>query len=78
MAGITLAQAETHLTAWLAASAAVATGQSYSISVGSSSRSVSRADVGEIREMVTYFNGLVNKLTGAAQGRNKTRYVVPG
>ncbi len=78
MAGITLAQAETQLTAWLTASEAVAAGQSYSISVGSSSRSLSRADAGEIREMLTYWNGIVEKLTGVAQGRSKTRYVVPG
>ena len=77
MAGITLAQAETNLTAWLTASEAVATGQSYSISVGSSSRSLTRADAGEIREMIGYWNGMVEKLTGRAQGRGRTRYVVP-
>ena len=78
MAGITLAQAETNLTSWLTASEAVATGQSYSISVGSSSRSLTRADAGEIREMIGYWNGMVEKLTGRAQGRGQTRYVVPG
>ncbi len=78
MAGITLAQAEAQLTAWLAASTAVASGQSYSISVGPSSRSLSRADAGEIREMLTYWSGQVDKLTGLAAGRGKTRYVVPG
>ncbi len=77
MAGITLAQAEAQLTAWLAASTAVAAGQSYSISVGSSSRSLSRADAKEIREMLTYWGGQVDKLTGIAAGRGKTRYVVP-
>ncbi len=78
MAGITLAQAETNLTAWMTASEAVATGQSYSISVGSSSRSLTRADAGEIREMIGYWNGMVKRLTGTAQGRGGTRYVVPG
>ncbi len=78
MAGITLTQAETNLTAWLAASAAVATRQSYSISVGSSSRSLTSADAGEIREMISYWNGMVKRLTGSAEGRGGTRYVVPG
>lgn len=72
MAGITLAQAETQLAAWLAASSAVATGQSYSIA----GRSLSRVDAGEIREQITYWDGKVRSLTASASGRRRTRYAV--
>jgi len=74
MAGITLAQAQAQLDAWLAASTAVASGQSYSIA----GRSLSRVDAGEIREQITYWNGQVSMLSARASGRRRrTRYVVP-
>lgn len=72
MAGITLAQAETQLAAWLAAPSAVATGQSYSIA----GRSLSRVDAGEIRDQITYWDGKVRSLTASASGRRRTRYAV--
>lgn len=52
MAGITLAQAEAQLAIWLAADAAVASGQSYTIS----GRSLSRANAREIRENIDYWD----------------------
>lgn len=72
MSGITLAQAEALLDAWLAASLAVASGQSYSIG----SRSLTRADAGEIREQIKEWRGLVSSLTRKASGYSRTRYVV--
>ncbi len=71
MAGITLAEAQTQLAAWIAASTAVAAGQSYSIK----DRSLSRVDASEIREQITFWNNLVLSLTPRTRGR--TRYVVP-
>ncbi len=74
MAGITLVQAQAQLDAWLAASSAVAGGQSYSIA----GRSLSRVDAAEIRQQITYWNGMVSRLTASASGRRRrTRYVVP-
>lgn len=73
MAGITLAQAEANLALWLAANAAVATSQSYSIK----DRSLTRADAGEIRQQIDYWQGWVMKLTAQSTGRRRTRYVVP-
>jgi len=70
MAGITLAQAEAQLAAWVAANTAVASGQSYSIK----DRSLSRVDAGEIREQIDYWDGWVRRLTRRSRGR--TRYVV--
>lgn len=59
MAGITLVQADAHLTAWLDADTAVATGQSYTIN----GRSLTRADAAEIRLNIDYWQGKVNNLT---------------
>jgi hypothetical protein len=73
MAGITLVQAEAQLALWLAADAAVATSQSYSIA----GRSLSRADAAEITNKINYWQGKVLTLTNSLSGRGRTRYVVP-
>ena len=59
MAGITLAQAEAKLATWLAAEDLVAAGQSYSIGT----RSLTRANLKEIRETIDYWEGKVQRLT---------------
>ncbi|MFH2074948.1 MAG: DUF6148 family protein [Pseudomonadota bacterium] len=59
MAGITLAQAQAQLTAWLAASTAVASGQAYSIA----GRSLTRANAAEIRNQIEFWDGKVKTLT---------------
>lgn len=59
MPGITLAQAETHLAAWLAADEAVAAGQAYTIG----NRTLTRADAREIRENVDYWDAKVKQLS---------------
>jgi hypothetical protein len=77
-AGITLAQAQTQLTAWLAADAAVATGQQYEIDTGNGRRMLRRADALEIRNNVKFWDDKVRALTpAAAGGRRRIRYVVP-
>ncbi len=70
MAGITLAQAETQLAAWLAASTAVASNQSYSIG----GRSLSRANAGEIMEQINFWEARVQRLSRPS--RKRTRFVV--
>lgn len=72
MVGITLAQAEAKLQLWLAADEAVAKKQSYSIS----GRSLTLADVKEIRENVDYWQGWVQKLDTQVNGRGRVRYGV--
>lgn len=72
MAGITLAQAEAKLSAWLDADAAVARNQSYSIA----GRTLTRADAGEIRTNITFWDGWVKRLSRSST-RGRTRYVVP-
>ena len=59
MAGITLAQAETRLAEYMAAEEAVLErGQSYSIH----GRSLTRAELAEIREGISYWQTMVDRL----------------
>lgn len=71
MAGITLAQAQAQLDAWLAASLAVAENQSYQIGP----RSFTKADAGEIRRQIDYWETRVNQLSTGSRGP-RVRYVV--
>ena len=59
MAGITQAQAEAQLTAWLAALDAIAQNQSYTIN----GRSLTRANLSDVKDMVDYWDGKVKALT---------------
>ena len=70
MAGVTLTQAQAQLDAWIAASLAVASNQSYSIG----GRSLTRANATEIKNMIDYWENRVLQLTSPA--RRRTRYVV--
>lgn len=63
MTGLTLEAAQTQLEAWLAASAAIAGGQSYRISGTGVDRTLTRADAGECRQMIDYWNRMVTSLT---------------
>jgi len=63
MAGITLQQAQAQLDAWLAASAAVAQGQSYSITTESGSRSLTRANAQEIMAQIKFWDTQVKRLS---------------
>lgn len=76
MAGITLAQAEAKLTLWLAAEEALATSQSYEIDVDGNTRRLTRANLREVAERVSYWNGKVRDLTRSAGGRGRMRYLV--
>ncbi len=72
MAGITLAQAQAQLDAWMAADAAVAGGQSYSIG----GRSLTRANAAEITNKIDYWEQRVIRLSRASAGI-RVRYGVP-
>lgn len=73
MAGITAAQADEQLALWLAASTAVAAGQSYSIA----GRTLTRVDATEIRNMIDYWNAKATTLGNSASGRGRNRVIVP-
>lgn len=73
MAGITLAQAETQLAAYLAAETAVLSGQMYEIA----GRTLRRADLEQIRLGIEIWDARVKTLTSAARGRSRARTIVP-
>lgn len=75
MAGITLAQAQAQLDAWLAASTAVAGGQRYTIG----SRTLERADVQFITQQIDYWERKVQQLTNNPNGAGiRLRGITPG
>lgn len=71
MAGWTLETAQEHLNTWLEASKAVATGQSYRIGT----RSLERANLKEIQEMILFWIKEVEKLQSGQKGRRVMRVV---
>ncbi len=78
MAGITLEVAQARLELWLAAEEAVAVaGQSYSIDTGGTRRTLTRADLPEIRKSIDYWQKQVSRLSRGVPGPS-VRYVVPG
>lgn len=72
MAGITLAQAEAQLAAWIDADTKVASGQSYEIA----GRRLTRADAADITAKIEYWNSKVISLTQSVQGRSRARTMV--
>lgn len=72
MAGITLAQAQAQLTAYLAAETAVLQGQAYEIA----GRRMTRADLEAIQKGITAWNDRVSQLTVQAAGRGRSRTVI--
>lgn len=74
MAGITLAQAQAQLDAWLAASLATATGQAYEIA----GRRLTRANAAEITANINTWNARVVTLSLQSGGRSRARTVVVG
>lgn len=73
MAGITLTNAETQLAAYLAAETAVLAGQEYTIG----SRHLKRADLAEIRDGISFWNGKVNALSRGGNGGMRVRGITP-
>lgn len=73
-AGITLAQAQAQLNAYLAAETAVLSGQRYEIA----GRMLQRADLAEIQAGVQIWNDRVISLSLSSQGRGRARTVVVG
>jgi len=74
MAGISLAQAQAQLDAYLAAENAVLNSQSYEIA----GRKLTRADLDSIQRGIATWNSRVINLTNRASGRTRSRTVVVG
>lgn len=83
MAGITLEQAEAQLALWITANTALSTHQEYEISANGSQRRLRRADIGEVRENIKFWDSKARELSAAvaaglpAGSRRRIRYVVP-
>ena len=75
MAEITLTIARKHLNAWLTAEMEVTTHQSYTIG----SRSLTKADLADIREQIKYWDDKVSELENIEKrgGRNRVFRAVP-
>lgn len=71
--GISLAQAEAQLAAYLAAETAVLSGQRYEIA----GRMLMRANLAEIQAGIKIWNERVQNLNYAAQGRGRSRTISP-
>jgi hypothetical protein len=74
MPGITLAQAQTQLDAYLAAETAVLTGQKYEIA----GRVLQRADLAQIQAGIELWNRRVEALTARASGSRRAIVARPG
>lgn len=74
MASITIEQAKVHLNAWLDAELKVTSNQSYTLG----RRTLTRANLSEIREQIEYWRSMVERLenTSKMKGRNRVRRVV--
>jgi len=72
--GITLAQAQAQLTAYMAAETAVLGGQKYEIA----GRSLQRANLAEIQAGIKTWNQRVIELSIRGAGRSRARTVVAG
>ena len=73
MAAWTLAQAQEHLAAWMAADEACAAGQSYAIG----SRSLTRSNASEITKKITFWRNEVEKLQQGVAGGVRVMRIVP-
>ncbi len=75
MAGITLKEAKKHLKTWLDAENEIATSQSYTIGT----RSLTRANLKEVRDQIKFWENKVDKLEkeAANKGRNRVYRAVP-
>lgn len=75
MAGITLEIAKRHLEEWLEAELVLTTAQSYTLR----NRTLTRANLTEIRNSIKFWNDKVNELENIKNtgGRNRIRRIVP-
>lgn len=67
--GITLKQAQQHLELWLKAEEEIATSQSYTIGT----RTLTRANLKEVRDQIKFWQGKVDGLEKAAAGKGRNR-----
>lgn len=77
MAAWTLATAQEHLAAWMAAELALATAQEYTINTGGSARSLKRSNLAEVANQVRFWKKEVDKLSTTKPANGKFRFGAP-
>lgn len=70
---ISLETAEKHLNVWLEAELTIATGQSYTLATTNGSRTLTRANLTEVRNSIEYWNKKVLEAKATSKGRARTR-----
>ncbi|MFO1081886.1 MAG: DUF6148 family protein [Reyranellaceae bacterium] len=71
--GITLAQAQANLEAWVKCSQAVARNQAYTITVDGSSREYTRANADHLSTMIDYWQAKVRAISAAQANGGRRR-----
>ena len=79
MAAISLLDAQAQLAAYLAASTAIAAGQSYTIATGAGNTSLTRANLSEVLQMIKFWRTEVDRLARETSegGGIRVRAVTP-
>jgi len=72
---ITLIDAQSQLSVWLSANLALAQGQSYTIELGGSKRTLTRVNSKEVIDQINFWTKQINLLNSGQTGIN-TKYVV--
>jgi hypothetical protein len=76
MTAISLLEAKAKLKTWMDADDALALSQSYSIDVGGTRRTLTRADAKQIQERISYWRSAVERLERGTSGQ-RVRLAVP-
>lgn len=77
MSGISKEIAQRHLDAWLEAELAVTSGQSYTLSTANGSRTLTRANLTEIRNSIKWWEEKVQLSSVSGKARNRAYRIVP-
>ena len=73
MSGITVDIAKKHLEAWLEAELTVTSGQSYTLTSTNGARTLTRANLTEIRNSIEYWEKKLKEAESSAKGRSRSR-----
>lgn len=73
MSGITKEIAQKHLEVWLEAELTVTNGQSYTLSSTNGGRTLTRANLTEIRNSIIYWEKKVKEAEASLKGKSRSR-----
>jgi hypothetical protein len=76
MPGFSVETATAQLALWLAAETALASSQSYEITVEGNTRKLTRANLKDVAERIAFWRAELARAERTASGRSRTRYFV--